>query len=211
MDAYFRERIRASGRLHIRRDAAIGVAVAVVTWLASGRSDPLAKVVAAIEGAIAGVVLVELTAFVWRFVWTVPRQMHLDSARGIKQLLAERDALKAQLDTREGDEKKRTEIVSALERVVTVGRQARQALFNSTDDNVSAEKAEEIFRQFRGLVRETLKGYLPTKLIFVDDIPTVDARDFADMKSDKTRPRKTVLILHIDERLKRVGSVLADM
>ena len=86
---YLRQRHAHAGKLEIRRDALIAILGGVLGWFVPARVTAMHPVWFAVLTAVVAVILFEVGAYIWRFVWVAPKRMHFDDLRALEEAKAE--------------------------------------------------------------------------------------------------------------------------
>lgn len=99
--SYFRQRRGLSGKLEIKRDGFVALLGAVLGALVPSSLTQMHPAAFAVITAVLAVVLFELVAYLWRFIWIAPKQIYFEQQNLV--VLIERDLEKArnELATRE--------------------------------------------------------------------------------------------------------------
>jgi hypothetical protein len=118
----------------------------------------------------------------------------------------ERDELKERVVTDE----KRAAIGAGLQRLYSDGEQLMAEIMDSTDES-SPDVWEERQLGWRQNVIDYLKENVSVgKAQYVDGVTSVNGATIMGMKSDGTLEDKTIIVLHIEEQLKRLREVMKD-
>jgi hypothetical protein len=118
----------------------------------------------------------------------------------------ERDALKKDVETKE----KRAAVGAGLQQLYNRGLALRAEVMNSTDETPASECREDL-RAWRQSVMEYLaENATAGKAQYVDGVTSVKAFFITGMKSEATRNDKETVVLHVDERLKRLAEVMRE-
>ncbi len=91
--SYTKERFRRSGGLTIGEDAGVAVVSALIGWGILDRESAAENAVGAMVIGLGGAVAWQLVRLVVRFVWTVPKEMHVEALRQVKEIEAQRHEL----------------------------------------------------------------------------------------------------------------------
>src|SRR5215213_5863501 len=110
------------------------------------------------------------------------------------------EGLQAAVERKQRTEETERRLIAVHERGITL----RATLVASTDNSMSVEDAKRLFNQWRAELRSSVtEGIGSGAAVQVDSIPTVMAMSMRTM-SQRTAEEKVNLILHVDERLKRL-------
>ncbi|HUE89359.1 MAG TPA: hypothetical protein VMO26_25040, partial [Vicinamibacterales bacterium] len=114
------------------------VLVAAVGWFVLDRESAIENAVSAIVVGLAAGAIYQLSAYAYRFVWTVPLKMYEEDRKAITRLESERDALiertKPKFEIvfepmeREGDSRPYLQIIEVPKQIMRGGAVAQRRL-----------------------------------------------------------------------------------
>jgi len=91
--SYVKERFGRSGGLTIGEDARAAVVSAWIGWRVLDRETAIENAVGAVVVGLGGAVAWQLLRLVVRFVWTVPKETHVEAHPGLLILSISADAI----------------------------------------------------------------------------------------------------------------------
>jgi len=115
-----------------------------------------------------------------------------------------------QLQGRQETEAKRAAVSAGLLRLYDRGAELRMEVMNSTDESPPSVWQDRL-RSWRVDALDYLEDNVSAgKAQYVDAVMSVRAAAISGMKSETTRHEKTICVLHLNERLKRLAEVMRE-
>jgi hypothetical protein len=118
----------------------------------------------------------------------------------------ERDTLKESVETDE----KRAVIGEGLQQLYGQGAELRIEVMNSTDETPASECDEKLTMWRQSVIGYLMENASTGKAQYVDGVTSVSAATITGMKSETTRREKETIVLHLNERLKRLADVMRE-
>lgn len=105
---------------------------------------------------------------------------------------------------------KRAAIGAGLQQLYEQGATLRIELVNSTDETTVEESREKLRAWAQSVLDYVDENVSRGKAQYVDGVTSVSAASISGMKSVSTRREKETIVLHLQERLKRLAEVMKD-
>jgi hypothetical protein len=107
-------------------------------------------------------------------------------------------------------EEKRAAISTGLQRLYGEGAELRSEVMNSTDETPASECDEKLTTWRQSVIDYLMENASTGKAQYVDGVISVSAATISGMKSKTTRREKETIVLHLNERFKRLAEVMRE-
>jgi apolipoprotein N-acyltransferase len=120
------------------------------------------------------------------------------------------EGARARLQESVETEEKRAAIGQGLQQLYSGGAELRAEIMSSTDETPATECEEKLTTWRQSVIDYLVENASVGKAQYVDGVQSVKAASISGMKSHATRGQKETMVLHLQERLKRLAEVMRE-